>query len=74
MWYQVFEYAVGHWLQKSAEHIFGSVLCSPGCFCIYRGSALGDDNVMKKYAKEPTEAMHFIQYDQGKYTIYLYKG
>ncbi|MEQ2181374.1 hypothetical protein GOODEAATRI_010942 [Goodea atripinnis] len=32
VWYQKFEYAVGHWLQKTAEHVFGSVLCSPGCF------------------------------------------
>lgn len=28
--YQNFEYAVGHWLQKTAEHVLGCVLCSPG--------------------------------------------
>jgi chitin synthase len=22
VWYQIFEYAVGHWLQKVSEHIF----------------------------------------------------
>jgi chitin synthase len=30
VWYQVFEYAVGHWLQKATEHLFGTVMCSPG--------------------------------------------
>jgi chitin synthase len=24
VWYQIFEYAVGHWLQKVSEHIFVS--------------------------------------------------
>ena len=24
-WYQMFEYAVGHWLQKSTEHILGMI-------------------------------------------------
>ncbi|KAM4770977.1 chitin synthase chs-2-like [Rhinophrynus dorsalis] len=66
VWYQKFEYAVGHWLQKSAEHVFGCVLCSPGCFSLFRASALMDDNVMKKYSKEATEASQFVQYDQGE--------
>ena len=26
VWYQRFEYAVGHWFQKTAEHVLGSVL------------------------------------------------
>ena len=30
IWYQVFEYAIGHWFQKATEHVFGCVLCSPG--------------------------------------------
>ena len=66
VWYQVFEYAVGHWFQKSTEHVLGCVLCSPGCFSLFRGSALLDDNVMKRYTAKPTEAVHFLQYDQGK--------
>ncbi|RNA28824.1 chitin synthase, partial [Brachionus plicatilis] len=37
VWYQIFEYAVGHWLQKVSEHIFGTVMCSPGCFSLLRG-------------------------------------
>ena len=45
-WYQKFEYAIGHWLQKSTEHVMGCVLCSPGCFSLFRGEALMDENVM----------------------------
>ncbi|XP_076465689.1 uncharacterized protein LOC143297300 [Babylonia areolata] len=66
VWYQKFEYAVGHWLQKAAEHVFGCVLCCPGCFSLFRGSALMDDNVMRMYTTEATEALHFIQYEQGE--------
>ncbi|XP_053174040.1 chitin synthase 1 [Scomber japonicus] len=66
VWYQKFEYAVGHWLQKTAEHVFGSVLCSPGCFSLFRGSALMDDNVMKRYTTTSTRASEYVQYDQGE--------
>ena len=66
VWYQQFEYAVGHWLQKASEHVFGCVLCCPGCFSLFRGSALMDDNVMKKYTTKPTEAAHYIQFEQGQ--------
>jgi hypothetical protein len=34
--YQKFEYAIGHWLQKATEHMIGCVLCSPGCFSLFR--------------------------------------
>ena len=64
--YQIFEYAIGHWLQKSTEHIFGCVLCSPGCFSLFRGTALMTSNVMKTYSTMATEPQHFIQYDQGE--------
>ncbi|ESO82502.1 hypothetical protein LOTGIDRAFT_91642, partial [Lottia gigantea] len=66
VWYQKFEYAVSHWLQKATEHIIGCVLCSPGCFSLFRSSALMDDNVMKKYTTPPTEPRHYVQYDQGE--------
>ncbi|ESO87529.1 hypothetical protein LOTGIDRAFT_127716 [Lottia gigantea] len=66
VWYQQFEYAVGHWLQKAAEHVFGCVLCCPGCFSLFRASALMDDNVMKMYTTKPTEARHYIQFEQGE--------
>lgn len=64
-WYQVFEYAIGHWLQKATEHMIGCVLCSPGCFSLFRGKALMDDNVMKRYTLKSDEARHYVQYDQG---------
>lgn len=54
-WYQVFEYAISHWLQKATEHVFGCVLCSPGCFSLFRASALVDLNVMQKYTTKPSE-------------------
>ena len=66
MWYQKFEYALGHWMQKATEHVLGCVLCSPGCFSLFRGSALMDDSVMKRYTALPTEAYHYVQYDQGR--------
>ncbi|CAG5136028.1 unnamed protein product, partial [Candidula unifasciata] len=66
VFYQKFEYAIGHWLQKAAEHVFGCVLCSPGCFSLFRAAALMDTNVMKKYTTEPTEPGHHLQYDQGE--------
>ncbi|KAJ0055268.1 hypothetical protein NL108_013580 [Boleophthalmus pectinirostris] len=66
VWYQKFEYGVGHWLQKTAEHVFGSILCSPGCFSLFRATAIMDDNVMKKYTVKATKASHHLQYDQGE--------
>ncbi|XP_051580950.1 chitin synthase chs-1-like [Myxocyprinus asiaticus] len=66
VWYQKFEYAVAHWLQKTAEHVLGCVLCSPGCFSLFRGAALIDDNIMKRYTTKATEASQYVQYDQGE--------
>ncbi|XP_060063085.1 chitin synthase chs-2-like [Ylistrum balloti] len=66
VWYQKFEYAISHWLQKAAEHMLGCVLCSPGCFSLFRGKALMDDNVMQRYTTLPSEPAHYVQYDQGE--------
>ena len=44
-WYQKFEYAVGHWFQKSTEDALGNVLCSPGCFSLFRLKALCQNNI-----------------------------
>ncbi len=66
VWYQKFEYAIGHWLQKAAEHILGCVMCSPGCFSLFRGSALIDDNVLRTYQMKSSEARHYVQFDQGE--------
>ena len=68
-WYQKFEYAISHWLQKSTEHVSACVLCSPGCFSLFRAKAILDDNVLMKYAKLPDRAMDHIQFDQGKVII-----
>ncbi|XP_041976405.1 chitin synthase chs-2-like [Aricia agestis] len=65
-WYQSFEYAIGHWMQKATEHMIGCVLCSPGCFSLFRGKGLMDDNVMRKYTLTSSEARHYVQYDQGE--------
>lgn len=46
------------------KHVFGCVLCAPGCFSLFRASALMDDNVMHKYTKTACEPRHFVQYDQ----------
>ncbi|KAJ8875330.1 hypothetical protein PR048_023225 [Dryococelus australis] len=66
VWYQEFEYAIGHWLQKATEHMIGCVMCSPGCFSLFRGKALMDDSVMRKYTTTSQEARHYVQYDQGE--------
>ncbi|XP_076822108.1 chitin synthase chs-1-like [Clavelina lepadiformis] len=66
VWFQKFEYAVGHWLQKTAEHVLGCVFCSPGCFSLYRGKALVADNVIRKYVTKSTKAVHRVQWDQGE--------
>ena len=63
-WYQIFDYAVGHWLQKGAEHILGSVLCSPGCFSIFRCSALQD--CLLAYSSGVNNAMEFLTKDMGE--------
>lgn len=62
---QIFEYAVGHWLQKAAEHVYGCVLCCPGCFSLFRASALMDDNVMRQYSVKAETPKELVQYDQG---------
>ena len=49
----------------------GCVLCSPGCFSMFRGSALIDDNIMAMYTTPATEAKHYVQYDQGRKLSFL---
>ena len=68
VWYQMYEYAIGHWFQKATEHVLGCVLCCPGCFSLFRGLALLDDNVMKMYTKKVEKAYEYLQCDQGNLT------
>ena len=57
-WLQQYEYAFGHWMQKSTEHVLGCVLCSPGCFSLFRGAAVMSDNVMRNRAgNEPSRKL-----------------
>lgn len=46
--------------------MIGCVLCSPGCFSLFRAKALMDDNVMRRYTAKSEEALHYVQYDQGE--------
>lgn len=64
--YQLFEYAIGHWLQKATEHVIGCVLCSPGCFSMFRAKAIMDDNVMRMYTTVADIAREHVQFDQGE--------
>ena len=72
VWFQRFEYAVGHWLQKTTEHVLGCVLCSPGCFSIIRCSFLSKEvfeepapiDIYKSHAKSPRQK---LMYDQVIY-------
>ncbi|KAG8224960.1 hypothetical protein J437_LFUL005668 [Ladona fulva] len=76
VWYQRFEYAIAHWFQKATENVIGSVLCSPGCFSLYRSEALLQ--VANEYTTRPTEAKHYFQFEQGEdrwlSTLLLQKG
>ena len=71
VWYQKFEYSLGHWMQKATEHVFGSVLCSPGCFSLFRANAVMDNNVMHTYTRDPENAAQIVQYDQGNIMLNL---
>ena len=64
VWYQIFDYAIGHWFQKVAEHVLGSVMCCPGCFSVFRARALRD--VLPTYATKVDKAMDFLTKDMGE--------
>ena len=66
IWFQKMEYALSYWLQKTTEHSLGCVLCAPGCFSMYRASALMDDNVMRMFAQKPEEPDDHILHDLGE--------
>ncbi|XP_060580172.1 chitin synthase chs-2-like isoform X1 [Ruditapes philippinarum] len=64
VWYQIFEYAIGHWFQKASEHVLGTVLCAPGCFSVYRLKAIND--VLNLYATNVEKAEEFLTKDMGE--------
>jgi hypothetical protein len=64
VWYQIFDYAIGHWFQKAAEHVLGSVLCCPGCFSMYRIDALRE--VVTTYSTNVNKPFEFLTKDMGE--------
>ncbi|XP_023933352.1 uncharacterized protein LOC106163421 [Lingula anatina] len=62
--YQIFDYAIGHWLQKVANHTLGSVLCAPGCFSMYRTAIL--KNVLPEYGSDTSCGTEFLYKDMGE--------
>ena len=64
VWYQIFDYAVGHWFQKAAEHILGCVLCCPGCFSAFRVSAV--EEVLSTYSSGVENGFDFLTKDMGE--------
>ncbi|KAH3868275.1 hypothetical protein DPMN_031417 [Dreissena polymorpha] len=49
---------------QAAEHVVGSVLCSPGCFSVYRCSAIRD--ILPEYATNVEHAFDFLTKDMGE--------
>nr|XP_022915952.1 uncharacterized protein LOC111425889 [Onthophagus taurus] len=63
-WYQKFEYAISHWMYKASENVVGCILCCPGCFTIFRATAVM--SIIKKLTTKSTKAVHFIKFDHGE--------
>ncbi|CAH1243309.1 RS1 [Branchiostoma lanceolatum] len=64
VWYQIFDYAIGHWFQKTANDTLGTVLCCPGCFSVYRSKAVRE--AVKTYASKVDKADEFLTKDMGE--------
>ncbi|KAK7088556.1 hypothetical protein V1264_022464 [Littorina saxatilis] len=76
VWYQKFEYAKDFWLVKSSQNVIGSVTCCPGCFSLYRGSAIRD--VMTTFSRPSSSAFDTLVKDHGEdrwlCTLMMQKG
>ncbi|CAH1233179.1 MFGE8 [Branchiostoma lanceolatum] len=64
VWYQMFDYAIGHWFQKVANSVLGTVLCCPGCFSVYRCKAVRD--TLATYASTVSKGEEFLTKDMGE--------
>lgn len=74
--FQQFDYAAGHWLQKTAEDIFGTVLCASGCFSMIRLIALiatpysllmeSGSSAIEQYAEDALTPKDVHRLDQGE--------
>ena len=52
-----------------ANHVLGSVLCSPGCFSVYRAAALRD--VLPIYSSKVDSSFDFLTKDMGESVVHL---
>ncbi|XP_036355894.1 chitin synthase chs-1-like [Octopus sinensis] len=64
VWFQMFEYIKDFWMTKTAQNIIGSVMCCPGCFSLYRITALY--NLLDDYSQESMEPMDVLIKDTGE--------
>eukprot|EP01138_Halocafeteria_seosinensis_P012289 gb/GECG01012558.1/.p1 GENE.gb/GECG01012558.1/~~gb/GECG01012558.1/.p1 ORF type:complete len:685 (+),score=48.43 gb/GECG01012558.1/:1-2055(+) len=62
--YQQFEYAAGHWFQKSTENVLGTVLCCPGCFSMWRLQTL--KKVLETFSSITENGAEFLRQEQGE--------
>ena len=53
-----------------ANHVLGSVLCSPGCFSVYRAAAIRD--VLPIYSSKVDNSFDFLTKDMGMFNKYIY--
>ena len=64
------------WLLKSAQQVLGAVLCCPGCFSLYRGTALRQ--VVATYSSEVKQPFDTFLKDMGEdrwlCTLMMLKG
>ena len=61
----LFTWSVAHFFKNHSTVLFNQCFIL-GCFSLFRGSAVMDDNVMRTYTTVSTEPRHFVQYDQGE--------
>ena len=57
------------WMIKSAQNVIGSVMCCPGCFSLYRASAVRD--IMENYAGPTESAFDVFIKDTGLFPNHL---
>jgi chitin synthase len=52
------------WMMKSSQSVLGSLTCCPGCFSVYRASAVAP--VLQEYSSSTTDAVDVFYKDTGK--------
>ncbi|XP_028397748.1 chitin synthase chs-2-like [Dendronephthya gigantea] len=64
VWYQIYEYAIWHWLVKAANSVFGSLLNCNGCFSVFRLKALSQ--VIPVFSRQTENGGDYIKKDLGE--------